>query len=516
MMRDLKQMPRSQSWIFLCSGCLSSQNVIIFLLLVALLRCGWSPVELMRPPSRGILPSQGLSIGASPVQVSRDDLAKEKIQSTQSSTIALQPLPPPPPPLSEQRFLLSSILYYGRISNIKISLLELMASSAAAGRTLVIPELSECAVDGYDRSFGGLFDDSTPLAAGALSLGSFDFVGACNGSAVFIDPGHFPGGPHGTANLGDLRIPGEGTMPVLNVVDIPPTAGDVVFGKAKGHPLLGEKGFLSTSEMQSGPIHTRFYAPGQRRTFEGYRKDPLFIEKIAARPEKCVVLGKNFQMVNWERAPELFVKAVRSLVPAHPIRSSALSFLASHGLASPCPAGEPAAAAAYPDLALAAVSPLKEKTDAGNSGPLWGGSSSPTPPRGSHFFGVHLRMGDFLTDSTHRSFGAECNSNPNRIVEIVSEMLAGAAHVAGPIVVASDDYSTPCFEGLVKKWGDRVIKVEGGSGYRGSTCSAALFDQEVLGHSAIFLGDKESSFSEAIHRVRTLRCGSSVDSTRWV
>ena len=390
-----------------------------------------------------------------------------------------------------------------------------MAVASAGGRTLVVPELSECAVDGYDRSFSSMFDDSTPLASGTLSLGSFDFVGACNGSAVFIDPGHFPGGPHGTANLGDLRIPGEASMPVLNAVDLPPTAGDVVFGKAAGHPLLGDKGFITTSEMQGGPIHTRFYAPGQRRTFEAYRKDPLFIEKLAARPEKCVVLGKNFQMVNWERAPNLFVKAVRSLVPAHPIRGSALSFLASHGLASPCPAGDPSAAGGYPEISLAAVSPtLTSLVEA--SSLAWGGATSPPPPSGAHFFGVHLRMGDFLTDASHRSFGAECNGNPGKIVETVKAMLAAAPHVTGPIVVASDDYTSPCFEGLVREWGDRVIKVGGGSGYRGSTCSAALFDQEVLGHSALFLGDKESSFSEAIHRVRTLRCGASVDSTKWV
>jgi hypothetical protein len=422
-----------------------------------------------------------------------------------------------PPPLGEQRFLLSSILYYGRISNIKISLLELMASAAAGGRTLVVPELSECAVDGYDRSFGGLFDDSLPLVGDALSLGSFDFVGACNGSAVFMDPGHFPGGPHGTANLGDLRIPGEATMPVVNVVDMPPTAGDVVFGKAAGHPLLGDKGFLSTSDMQAGPIHTRFYAPGQRRSFEGYRKDPLFLEKVAARPEKCVVLGKNFQAVNWERAPDLFVKAVRSLVPAPPIRGAAMGFLKARGLAWGCPAGEPSAADAYPEILAGATAAASTGGGGETAASLWGGASSPPPPHGgSHFFGIHLRMGDFLTDATHQSFGAECNREPHRIVEHVKAMLAAAPWVTGPIVVATDDYSTPCFGALVGEWGGRVVRTAGGSGYRGSTCSAALFDQEVVGHSALFLGDKESSFSEAIHRVRTLRCGAAVDTTKWV
>ena len=88
-------------------------------------------------------------------------------------------------------------------------------------------------------------------------------------------------------------------------------------------------------------------------------------------------------------------------------------------------------------------------------------------------------------------------------------------------MVATDDFSSPCFKGLVEKWGlaaagGRVLPLSGGSPFRGSTCSAALFDQEVMGHAAAFIGDKESSFSEAIHRVRTLRCGAPVASTTWL
>ena len=415
--------------------------------------------------------------------------------------------------------MISSVIYYGRISNIKITLLELLAMAAAGGRTPVVPELSECAVDGYDRSFGGIFDDSTPLTRRALSLGSFDFAAACNGSAVFIDPGHFPGGPHGTASLGDLRIPGEAPhFPVVNVVDLPPTPGDVVFGKAAGHALLGTKGFTTTSEMAAGPIHSLYYAPGQRRTFEGYRKDPLLLEKVASRPEKCIVLGKNFQAVNWERAPELFVGAVRGLMPAPPIRAAALAFLGAHGLAGGgeggCPLGAPSAAAALPPEAMARALSRQEAEREGLAG--WG-QQAQAQAQGQHFLGIHLRMGDFLTDDGHKSFGVVCNGDPEGTIgALVAGALEKAPHL-GKIVVATDDYGSACFQrGLKARWGDRVLTVQGASGYRGPTCSAALFDQEVLGHSGAFLGDKESSFSEAIHRVRTLRCGAPVASTTWL
>ena len=496
------------------------QSVLTLLCLVALLRCSWSPPEA---PSGG--GGGGGGGGKLRAAVSASTTSSQRGPAP-APALAPTPAPAPAPapsalevPLSAQRFLISSVIYYGRISNITITLLELLASAALGGRTLVVPELSECAVDGYDRSFGGIFDDSTPLARRVLSLGSFDFEAACNGSAVFVDPGHFPGGPHGTASLGDLKIPGSAAFPVVNVVDLPPTPGDVVFGKAAASQLLGSRGFITTSQQAAGPIHSAYYAPGQRRTFEGYRKDPLFLEKLAARGEKCVVLGKNFQAVNWERAPELFVSAVRSLVPAPPIRAAALAFLGAHGLAGGaggCPLGDPAAAQLSSDaMALACAGGA-----AGLSG--WGtaagpASAAPAASAHAHFLGIHLRMGDFLTDDTHKSFGVACNADPaGTIGAVVARLLQAHPHL-DKIVVATDDYSSPCYaQGLAGAWGARVVAVGGGSGYRGSTCSAALFDQEVLSHAAVFVGDKESSFSEAIHRGRTLRCGAPVGSTTWL
>ena len=394
-----------------CLGCLTSgsvQSLLSLLFLAALLRCSWSPPEAQHGGGGGA------SGGGAPKQLRAAATASSPAAAAAgrpAAAAAARPLPLPPPateaPLASQRFLISSIIYYGRISNIKITLLELLASAALSGRTLVVPELSECAVDGYDRSFGGIFDDATPLARRVASLGSLDFAAACNGSAVFLDPGHFPGGPHGSATPGDLRLPGSApAFPVLNVVDLPPTPGDVVFGKASGSPLLGDGRFVTTSQQAAGPIHTAYYAPGQRRTFEGYRKDPLFLEKVAARPERCVVLGKNFQAVNWERAPELFVGAVRSLAPAPPIRAAALAFLGAHGLAGAaggCPLGDPAAAALPPEaLALAVAGGGSEGlggwglAGAAGGGGGAGADAGEPPAQQQHFLGIHLVYSFYL------------------------------------------------------------------------------------------------------------------------
>jgi hypothetical protein len=123
-------------------------------------------------------------------------------------------------------------------------------------------------------------------------------------------------------------------------------------------------------------------------------------------------------------------------------------------------------------------------------------------------------MGDFVSNPGHHSFGVQCNAEPGKLLQLVGQQLAAHPHVRR-IVVATDDYSSPCFLALQAEH-PQLISLRRASSYRDSTCSAALVDQEVLGHSALFLGDSKSSFSEAIHRLRTLRCGASVASTVWL
>lgn len=482
-------------------ACLYNSHTLLLvtalLSLAALARCAW-PASLSGTPPRVVKAPSVRAVAVAPSRVA-------------------------PPVVKSDQYLISTIIYYGRISNIKISLLDLLATALVSSRALVVPELSECAVDGYDRSFGGLFDDATPLTRHVRSFGSFDAHAACNGSVAILDPGPWS--------------------------DAPTSFGGVDVGKKHVEHLPAPPGvtpdFLTYAEQQAGPVHSSFFAPGQRRAYPQYRKDALFVEKIAALTERCVVLGKNFQSVNWERHPEPFVRALRSLVPAPPVRAAALDFLRDHGLAggtsAGCPRGRPEAAE---DLSPADVKALLSVPD----GEGWGSSgTSASDDGGAHFLGVHLRMGDFLTDQAHVGFGVTCNKDPAILVARVRAALKAHAHLTR-IVVSTDDFSSACYRGLVDAFGEEprasavarvealhragpekaaihaaasrpgglVIPTRGGSGYRGSTCSAALFDQEVIGHAGFFFGDAESSFSEAIHRTRTLRCGASAASTVWL
>lgn len=456
-----------------------------------------------------------------------------------------------------QQYLISSIIYFGRISNIKISLIELLGAAVETRRRLVMPELSECAVDGYDRTFGGLFDTTLPLTADVLSTGSFDFHTVCNGSAVYVDVGPFPmensaRAPNGRAQFRGLE------MDAISAQDLPLATG----GGARGGAAAQQR-FVSVSDQVAGPVHTRYYSAGQTSEVSNYQRDPLLLEKLAQRKETCVVLGKHFHALNWERYPETFVRAVRNLAPAPHIRASALAFLARFGLGGGgCPRGVPAAADDMRPEDLTAVLGGGKEGGGGfsgwGSGGVGGGKGGARPGEagagGGHFLGLHLRMGDFLTDERHRSFGAQCNSNPTLLIDAVAAALKRAPHLSR-VVVATDDFASPCYVALAAHFGEEpvhaataaraaaadeayaehkrgadavaaqhaagrpgglLIPVHGGSPYRSSTCSAALFDQEVLGMAGAFLGDRLSSFSEAVHRIRTLRCGAPVASTQWL
>jgi hypothetical protein len=103
---------------------------------------------------------------------------------------------------------------------------------------------------------------------------------------------------------------------------------------------------------------------------------------------------------------------------------------------------------------------------------------------------------------------------------------------AQAVVLASDDYGAPCLsqlravmKGVARKsWAQgrnklanlELILLRDASRFEARSCKAALFDHEVLGASAAFIGDGKSSFSQTVHQIRTLRYGRAVASTVWV
>jgi hypothetical protein len=232
------------------------------------------------------------------------------------------------------------------------------------------------------------------------------------------------------------------------------------------------------------------------------------------------------------------VQAVRSLAPAPPIELNALDWLRAHGLAGGargCARGAPAAADNVSDAEAAS---LVAGRGFGRVGISW----APDTDGGAAFVGVHLRS--FLArDGRTGDFSSSCAEHPGLLYELVRARLRGAP-LGTKVVVATDKYDSPCYAALARELGEdpaaaaaaaaaaagaedagafmsareggAVIPLRGASRARADTCTAAVFEQEVLGHSAAFIGNKGSTFSIAIHHNRVLRCAESVDSTTFL
>ena len=270
--------------------CLSVQTLLgcaLATVLIFLWRSSWTPLKVSKGKERE---SDVGCASPPPAGVRVPGKSEAFCAGTRAAVAARAARSLSPPALPEEgKYLISSMLYFGRISNIKISLLDMLGAALESRRAFVVPELSECAVDGIDRVFGGLFNDALPLTRRVRSLASFDAVSACNGSMYFVNAGPFQWeGPKD--NTGFPSNPS-----VHNGFDVIPSADDVREGRATDNPLVGTKGFLTNAQQKAGPIHKAYFAPGHLKSFGKYSIDPLFFEKIAARPERCVIFGKNFQ-----------------------------------------------------------------------------------------------------------------------------------------------------------------------------------------------------------------------------
>lgn len=373
------------------------------------------------------------------------------------------------------KFLISSSIYFGRISNAKLSLVELVGLSLLLNRTLVVPKLEECGADGVEAGFDTLFDPTGWSRASVISAGSFDFARVCGDSAVFVGSGSFPGHPM-PSNIDGVSIqahnPADLLLPRIKVLSGPESSG----GAVNAEPFV------------------TYFSKGLQNDVRNYMKEPLLPDKLLSRNEKCVVLGRNFLSVNWARMPSQFKEANNGLLPHASIRADVDAWMMRNALAPTSFAGPSSSSAS---AATAAVS-------------LPGGRGAAP----GQFLGIHLRMKDFLSDAGHRSFGARCNDNPNLLVDAVKGIMDKNPSIKS-IVLASDDYGEPCAVKLRKSF-ENVVLLRDASVFKSTSCKAALFDQEILGSSAWFMGDCKSSFSQAIHQIRSLRKGADPKTTTWL
>ena len=359
------------------------------------------------------------------------------------------------------RFLISSRISYGRLSNMKISITEIIGLSMALNRTAVLPKLESCISEDVSEDvnevfFDDLFDTSAFSRVSIISTSSFDFDKFCGKEDVAV-----------------IRISNSVGQ---EVVDENISLNDIV--------LKGTLPFKNVSLTSSSFPYNKYFLPIYTFWIPEYIKDHYLPDKLATLQNyRCIVLGTNFMSLNWSRLPREFEQVHKELVPSQFVRKDVQEFFRKLGLLSTSPN----------NLASINVKP---------------------------FIAIHLRMGDFLKIDSHLSFGIECNRNPELLEIYVKEALKRYKNLSFDsesvplIFLSTDDYESTCALNLQRKFS--IVVLNGVSSFQSASCSCALFDQEVLGASVMFLGDKKSTFSQSIHQIRTLRNLHGVDTTVWL
>jgi hypothetical protein len=367
------------------------------------------------------------------------------------------------PPRSVSRLLISSELYLGRFSNIKISILEVIGLSLALNRTAVIPVFNNCKnSDGVrssdDSYFDQLFDASLFSRASVVSTSGIDLDRLCEGSAASVAVSSFVDRKKEYVRS---TVKNEISISLDDLSNTPLLFGEDV-------PL--EKVFSSYP-------YDRYFLPEITEVWaREFMKDRLLPDKLKALDDyQCIIVGANYLSLNWARLPYEFEEVHRELLPIPFIRSEVFEFLRKNGVVN------------------TRIQPY-----------------SILP-----FIAIHLRMGDFLTFQSIRTFGYNCNENPGLLVGFVERVLSSmGAKKQFPIFLSSDDYQSAC--AIHIKNALPVIFLESASRFYSNSCRAALFDQEVLGASSFFFGDKMSTFSQSIHQIRMLRYLHKEDTTTWL
>jgi len=364
-------------------------------------------------------------------------------------------------PRIRDTYLISSELSYGRLSNLKISISEIIGLSLILNRTAVLPKLESCIVKSEENKLSGsadfdqLFDTSSFSHASVVSSSGLDLNRACGQDAVTVVVSNNIGG-----DVVRKTIENEKSIS-LDSFDL---SEPFIFGSDRSSEI----------EFKSYPYDKYFLPHFTFQWLMMHNKDRLLPDKLVAlNRHRCIVIGKNFLAINWARLPKQFEEVHRELRPSLLIREDVGDFLQRNGLIAST-------------LSHDSILP---------------------------FLAVHLRMGDFLEIESYRGFGFFCNKNPDLIIVSVRNVLNRLSN-AIPIVLATDDYQSICAIRLRNVF--PVIILDGASRFYSKSCQGAIFDQEVLGASSYFIGDKMSTFSQSIHQIRTIRHQHNVDTTTFV
>ena len=127
---------------------------------------------------------------------------------------------------------------------------------------------------------------------------------------------------------------------------------------------------------------------------------------------------------------------------------------------------------------------------------------------------IHARMTDMVSRDWSQTNAACLDAvtagHEPAAFALMSAFIASWAGANLPVVLASDDFASPCAVALARHFANRTRLVlfspdDVSIGQSRDDCVNAQLVQEVLALSAVFIGSKESSFSAAINQIRVVR-----------
>jgi len=382
-------------------------------------------------------------------------------------------------PLNEKFIISSELPEFGRLSNMKMSIAEVIGLALVLNRSALLPRFDSCmyhpntvkhkedthfTILNDDSSFEQLFDSSSFSHVSVMSYSGINLRRICGNDIISV-------------SMAKVRDNAKNSISD----EIPVFLSDIHLKE----PFLFGNDISLESSLKSYPYDKYFLPIVSEQWAKDLISDTLLPDKLASfNNHKCIVMGKNYLSLNWARLPSVFDEVHKELIPSPVIRTDVLDFLNRNHLLG--------------------------EYDQSHC------SFSIVP-----FLGIHLRMGDFLKYEYFHSFGRDCNENPEVIVMQIKKSLEWFMRWSSerngtfpPIVLATDDYDSKCVSRIHDEF--PVIILHGVSRFHSNSCRGALFDQEVLGVSSVFLGDKLSTFSQSIHQIRTIRNLHSVDTTIWL
>jgi hypothetical protein len=387
-------------------------------------------------------------------------------------------------------------------------------------RTVILPHLNACGNEGHD----GVWDLDALRVPGILSGIGLDVQRLCRarpGDRLYVEPqpAHLEITPISGFYFGRGENPWRGWgVPQMSFLD------NVPANETRFERLWTKEDALSSEPARS------LISDGLRWDSMEFMTLPLAEQLSAHSGARCIFMEEKYLSVNWAQFRDAYYRVQSSLLPHPAVRSLVRAFLARAGLLR-VPSGT------FGD---------EEEEE------VWGNEEERRREGAGYgvavpFIGIHLRLGDFL-EPMYRSFGTLCNAQPQVVLDYVEaavqrfyathddkEALSRNSSKGGlrsrgrgrrtssfvpsglPLLIATDSPEQPCVTNLSANYtAGPVLLLSDVNPYKDGTCRRALFDQEVLGYSAAFLGDIRSTFSMAIHNIRVLQRGYDVSTTTWL